>query len=215
MSMAYKFSERKMQHLHYLRRMHHNTNDDTIDWGKVATVCMLVGVVSLLTAWVYSFDGAKVLDVRVTPKAGAQAAISGPINVAKYNETYTITITASMRSRSWSFIEGQVLDYNKNYLFSFGKDLWDEEGRDADGYWRDINNTYDITVTFPKPGAYYIRLQSEYNKAPRNVTIRVYRQLGSGIPHFWLGILALLAGVLLNEFQNRTISRAINTVKWE
>lgn len=214
--MAYKLSERKTQHLQYLRRIQTlGGDDDAIDWGKVATVCMIAGVLSLLTAWVYSFETTKVLDVRLFPGKNLKPAISGPIHVGTYNETYTIQIIASMRTQSWSFIEGQVLDRNKTYLFSFGKGLWDEEGRDGDGYWRDTNNTYDITVTFPKPGNYYIRLESEYNTPPSNITLKVRKQVGSSIPHFWLGILALLLGVGLNEFQNRTISRAINKVEWE
>ncbi len=214
--MPYKLSERKMQHMQYLRRMRHvSGDDDAIDWGKVATVCMLVGVLSLLTAWVYGFETERVMDVRVFPKSNLKAAASGPIHVTKYNETYTITVIASLSRKSWSFIEGQVLDKNKNYLFSFGKDLWDEEGRDSEGYWREINNSYDITVTFPTPGDYYIRLASEYNRAPKNVTVRVAKQLGSSIPHFWFGLLLLFAGIALNEFQNRTISRALNKVEWD
>ncbi|MDQ6976154.1 MAG: hypothetical protein Q9M22_06295 [Mariprofundaceae bacterium] len=214
--MAYKLSERKMQHLQHLRRMGNAADDeDAIDWGKVATVCMIAGVLSLLTAWVYSFETEKTLDVRLVPNANLKAAISGPIHVVKYNESYTITVTASMAVKSWSFIEGQVLDQNKNYLFSFGKDLWDEQGRDSDGYWREINNSYAITVTFPTPGNYYIRLETEYNRAPKNISIRVSKQLGSSIPHFWLGIFLLLAGIVLNEFQNQTISRTFNKIEWD
>jgi len=218
MGMSYKLSERKQQHLQYVRRLRDmDVEEDSVDWGKVASVFMVIGVLSLLTAWIYSFDTNQVLNVPINHQQilHPEKAVFGPINVAKYHETYTITIKASMTSQSWAFVSGQVLDRNKHYLFSFGKGLWDEEGRDSDGYWHETDNTYSMLVTFPEPGKYYFKLEYEYNKAPRVMTLQVSKQLGSSIPHFWLGIFLLMIGVVLNELQNRSILRAINDIEWE
>ena len=58
--------------------------------------------------------------------------------------------------------------HQKQSLFSFGEELWHETGYD-EGHWREQNNAFNMDITFPNPGTYYIRFSSESSQLPRNV----------------------------------------------
>ncbi len=207
MSVAYKLSNRQKQDKVSVS----NNDSNHVDLGKVATVFIVFGLLGLLTAWVYSMQTQRIANVAFHPTgiAGNSAEI-GPINARKHNESYTISIKALLSSQSWSHIEGQVLNSNKQYLFAFGKELSHYSGRDSEGAWTELDNGYSIDVTLPKPGAYYLKVSTQGDRTPSNVQVKVSKRRGSSIPHMWFGIIAILIGIILNEVQNRTIRNVLN-----
>ncbi len=214
--MVYKLSERLKQNKIT------SPSEDDIDLGKVATVFIVFGIVSLITAWIFSMETERLFSDTVRtyaypsastqhPVAGEQeesrdAAIIGPIAVQKYKEVYEITIASSLPKNSWTFVEGEVLDAKKDYLFSFGKELWHEAGYDSDGAWQESDNSYSIKLTFPKPGQYYLNLKTDGSYNPDAVRVTISKKRGSVIPHVVFAIFTLVIGIVLNEIRNKTLS---------
>jgi hypothetical protein len=213
---VYKLSERLKQNKIT------SPSEDDIDLGKVATVFIVFGIVSLITAWIFSMETERLFSDTVRtyaypsastqhPVAGEQeesrdAAIIGPIAVQKYKEVYEITIASSLPKNSWTFVEGEVLDAKKDYLFSFGKELWHEAGYDSDGAWQESDNSYSIKLTFPKPGQYYLNLKTDGSYNPDAVRVTISKKRGSVIPHVVFAIFTLVIGIVLNEIRNKTLS---------
>jgi hypothetical protein len=214
---AYKLSERLNQN----KRT--PSSEDGVDLGKVATVFILFGILSLITAWVFSMETERLFSntVRtyVSPSVPSQQAVAGeqddgkdvatigPITIQKYKEVYEITIVSSLPENSWAFVEGEVLDAEKDYLFSFGKELWHETGYDDEGAWRESDNSYSMKLTFPQPGQYYLNLKSSGSYNPDAVQVTISKTRGSSIPHFVFGTVTLLIGIVLNEVRNQTLSK--------
>lgn len=177
---------------------------DSIDWGKLTTVFMVCSIISLTTSWFYSLS-----DKKLTLTSDNN--VYGPIEIKRPREPYNIFIKTDIPAQHSVVIEGEVLNEKKEPLFSFGEELWHEEGRDSDGYWRDIKNSYDINITFPLPGNYYVKFIEDgpYNSA--KLSINITKKNGSALPHFWFGIFTLLIGVFLNELKNKTIKNLMST----
>ncbi len=215
--MAYKLSERLNQ------KRGTPSSEDGVDLGKVATVFIVYGIISLITAWIFSMETQRLFSdtVRtyVYPSMPTQQAVAGeseegkdvatigPITVQRYKEVYEISIASGLPENSWAFVEGEVLDAEKDYLFSFGKELWHETGYDSDGAWRESDNNYSMKITFPQPGQYYINLKTEGSFTPDAVQVNISKKRGSSIPHMVFGVLTLLIGIILNEIRDKTLSR--------
>jgi len=214
---AYKLSERLNQNKGT------PSSEDGVDLGKVATVFIVFGILSLITAWVFSMETQRLFSdtVRtyVSPSVPSQQAVAGeqeegkdvatigPITVQRYKEVYEISIASSVPENTWSFVEGEVLDAEKDYLFSFGKELWSETGYDDEGAWRESDNSYSMKLTFPQPGQYYLNLKSSGSYNPDAVQVTISKKRGSSIPHFVFGIFTLLIGLVLNEVRNKTLTK--------
>lgn len=205
--MAYKLSQRHEQD----KISSENNDPNRVDRRKIATVLIVFGLLSLFTSWIYGMDIEDVVSTSFHP--GGAAAEVGPLTVKKHNAAYVIRIRADMTVQTWSFIEGQVLDSNKEFLFSFGKELWHEQGRDGDGVWREADDDYAIDVTFPQPGTYYVRFHTESNREPSTVFVAISQKCGSGLPHLWFGVITLGIGILLNERGNRTVTNVFHKVR--
>jgi hypothetical protein len=205
--MAYKLSDRNEQ----TPVSAGNNDPDRVNLGKIATVFIVFGLLGLLTAWIYSMETENIINTSFRPAGlSGQSAEVGPIKVNKNNESYSISIKANMPSQSWANIESQVLDSNRQYLFSFGKELSRYSGRDSEGSWAEVDNGYSMNVTFPKRGIYYLQFNTESDRVPSVVAVRVSKKRGSSLPHMWFGIIALLIGIVVNEVKNRTISNVFN-----
>ena len=93
------------------------------------------------------------------------------------------------------------MDENKDSIYEFGKDSWQESGYDSEGYWSESDAGMTSKLTFSEPGTYYIKLGTENNKLSQfNITIS--RKKGSGIPHFMLGTYVLLLLAVTFVFLN-------------
>lgn len=218
--MPYKLSERLKQN------RPGGVAANRIDLGKLASVFIVTALISFMTAWLFSqesehrFSGTIEPDIipyqALDADGGEQeentntATSFGPLTTKKYNETYAITLAASLPVNTWSFVEGEVLDGEKEYLFSFGKELWHETGRDSDGQWTESDNSYMMKITLPEPGTYYLRFktQGSYDIAALRVVIN--KRNGSSLPHMVLGFFALAIGLVLNEIKNKTICQVLD-----
>lgn len=184
-----------------------NEIDDELDFGKLASVFFLFGILSLLMSWYYSADAEVLYQENIGLNRDSPEVIVGPIKVAKKNTAHEIAVSANLSVNSWTFLEGEVLDQQREYLFSFGKELWYETGYDSDGSWSEAENNYELDVTFPDVGTYFLKFKYDSIRSPNSVFVKVARSNGSALPHFWFGIITILIGVVLNEFKNRTIRR--------
>jgi len=209
---AYKLSERLKQDL-----PSRDSALDDVDLGKVKNVFLFFGVISLFTAWFYSFDSQTILKSSVIPTViaedGVQAAPEnedkyiaaiGPLVVNKFKEVYSVSIYSNLPVNSWAFVEGEVLDAEKDYLFSFGQELWHETGYD-EGSWEESENSYTMKITFPQPGSYYLNFKTQGSSNPDTIYVKIKKHRGSSVPHTSFGIICLLIGIILNEMKNQTI----------
>ena len=80
-------------------------------------------------------------------------------------------------------------------------EFWEESGRDSDGAWREKKENYDLKVTFPEKGNFYLSFKSEMkaSSAGGSIKIKVEEKRGSSLAHFILGIFSIMiaVGVLL------------------
>ena len=134
---------------------------------------------------------------RLTDKISVQGGEIGPIEVKKDNSVFEFKANQSINYGKWSYISAELLDSNKNYLFSFGKELWAEAGYDQ-GPWQESDTKIASKFTIKKAGEYYIRLKSENSGGTlSNINVSVNRKNGSSLPHLVAGIFGLLIGVFL------------------
>ena len=124
----------------------------------------------------------------------------GPIEILKDNSVYYIEVRQPVSvdprnfdQNTWSFVQGELLDHNKEFLFGFGDEFWAEID-EGETYSK---TKYSFNVTFPVKGAYYLRFQSEAKKPKAgetrgNITVSLKPMAGSPTSHFYLGFFALL-----------------------
>lgn len=95
----------------------------------------------------------------------------------------------------WSAISGDVFDENNQFLFSFQKELWQEEGTDSEGHWSETVSNINFKVTFREPGNYWVYLEQEGSpEAVKDMTVTLMHKAGSALPHMILG--CILLGIL-------------------
>jgi hypothetical protein len=131
----------------------------------------------------------------------------GPINVKKNDTVYSIKVNQRMkRSGDWSFVSGDVLGANKEYLFGFGKEFWTESGYDGDGPWHESDDNFEMKVTFYKAGVYYLNFNTEMSSdtAGSSVNVTVEPKKGSALAHFILGIFSIIIGLFILFFMQET-----------
>ncbi|MDL2260176.1 hypothetical protein LJB99_04815 [Deltaproteobacteria bacterium OttesenSCG-928-K17] len=217
-------------------------------YGRLATALILIGLLSLGTAYAFSVEmettlqdkigspdfvlltepqrgdappqingdsaiaAGNGLDSPITNKTGPAAkpgrtriVLAGPFTVDKYKAVYSVEIKlAGLPDNSWAYVEGELLDENQNYLFSFGRELWRESGVDGGEAWSESALRHEVKFTIPKPGRYYINLTLDqsgaFNEArPSVVELKISRRLGSSLPHLVFGIICLGFGLLFSE----------------
>lgn len=146
----------------------------------------------------------------------AHDGLVGPIEVTKDRAVHEVTISAgNLRNNSWAFVEAQLLDANKEYLFSFGDELSLYSGRDSDGPWVESKYNYSTKLTIPQAGNYHLKFlleQSPGTSGSGSFSATVRQLRGSTLPFFVAGIAALLIAIALNEIQNRTVTKVVRFV---
>ncbi|MBT4921570.1 MAG: hypothetical protein HON23_00980 [Rickettsiales bacterium] len=186
-----------------MARALYHTNSKT-DLGILSKVFFAFGIISILTSFFFSAGTKEGYQAKLSPNE-----IWGPIQVNKKNASYKVKIQANLGRQSWSFLEIEVLDSEKEYLYSFGKELWRESGRDSEGAWQENNTSYKMNITFAKTGNYYFRLKSDSNRAMGPVHVLISRVRGSGIPHLIFGIICIIVGVVFHEKKHNSLARAL------
>ncbi len=187
-----------------------------VNWGRVALVFLAFAILFFVTSWVMGWSAEE------KTKTIRASQLYGPIVVTKPRTVYEITLRTQLPRQSWQFIEAELLDAKKEYLFSFSKELYRESGRDSEGSWSETVNSLDMKLTVPAPGQYYLRFKVDGGElrgktatdlATRTkLTVTVARKLGSSIPHLWVGLIVLIIGLVLNEIGNLTITRLVQRV---
>ena len=79
----------------------------------------------------------------------SNGSMVGPIEVQKKNTVFLIEVRQPVQYQRFSFVQGSVLNAQKQYLFGFGEELWAESGRDSEGAWSESKQEYDHKVTLP------------------------------------------------------------------
>ena len=141
---------------------------------------------------------------RLKGKISVQGGELGPIIVKKDNSVFELKANQSIKYGKWSYVTAEILDSNKNYLFSFGKELWAESGYDQ-GTWYESDTKIASKFTIQKAGEYYLRLKSKNSGGVlSNINISVARKNGSSLPHLVAGVFGLLIGVFLYYTRTNT-----------
>ncbi len=165
----------------------------------ISLITLGFGAVSLLTGFVFMFLGSTIASATL-PADGGRV---GPIVVERPSTVLEVRVHQPFRTDGWSYVEAEVQDADGEFLFGFGDELWSESGFD-DGAWHEEKNDYDLHVTIPEPGTYYLAFAVQaaggqyggYNPAVET-RVTVKKKVGSSLPFLVAGILALLAGAFL------------------
>ena len=113
-------------------------------------------VLCLFTSLFFNFNRGK----SIKEQLPAQGGIVGPIEVKKDKTVYLIKVKQNITGNNqWSSVTGELLDAQKNYLFGFGKGFWNESGYDTEGYWSERVTKYDMKITIPTKGTYFLSFE--------------------------------------------------------
>lgn len=147
-----------------------------------------LGLACLLLALIFSTSTGNKQSLTLPGNGG----VFGPITVKENNTAYTITVQNHVPLNSWSNINIDVLDHQKQLLFAFSDGMWHERGRDSDGTWIESKSKFTIDTTFKEAGQYYLSVTAERNDdTGRNITISAVQKRGSHLPFLILGAIAL------------------------
>jgi len=101
----------------------------------------------------------------------------------------------------WSFVTVELLDENKEYLSSFGGEIWNYAGYDGGSRWSQEDETFQATLKLP-PGTYYMRLNTEANTdasdlGPIRFQLEPTQWWGNPMPLQWLAYITCFLGAVL------------------
>ena len=181
------------------------------------------GVLCLLTAAYFAFSGTTMATTSLPPQGGR----IGPLTITKANTILSVEVHQPFRTDGWSYLEAEVQDPEGEYLFGFGDELWAESGRDSDGAWHEEKTDYDVDLTIPQAGTYYLAFSGSDSTHPQGTqqvgvspgqpnwspggdfAVKVVQRHGSWVPFLPPGIIALLLGPILFYFGSAKLRRAL------
>lgn len=176
-------------------------------------IALALAAFALLYAVTGGFFSTSSQSVRKTVPA---RALYGPIEIKRANQVLTIGVENFGPNEGWAFVEGEVLDEKKATVLAFGGEYWHESGYD-DGHWSERESKQDVVVRFPEPGSYYVKFKVEGAPKGNNkskditetsqLTVSLDYRRGSSLIFNWLAAILLIAAVVLNERQNRSLRR--------
>lgn len=135
---------------------------------------------------------------KIKQSVPSSGKIIGPIETNKNGQVYEVSFSQSVKFGNWSAVSIDVLDKDKKFLYSFGKEFWAEKGYDQ-GHWSESETKSNAKITFKDKGIYFLKLRSEspkLNPTKAKISISVDQKRGSHLPHLILGIFSLVIGVL-------------------
>lgn len=166
----------------------------------LSRVFLTAAIVYLITALFLDSNGS----ISMLNSLPGSGGMIGPVTVKQADTVVEIEIKQNLgRNNEWSFITGELLDANHEYLTGFGDELYYETGYDDEGRWTESENDYDNKLTIPNPGDYYFNFVVESNfplEELPGMSVRIESKVGSSVPHFAAGMILLIIGALLNFF---------------
>ncbi|MDX2085692.1 MAG: hypothetical protein SFZ03_09925 [Candidatus Melainabacteria bacterium] len=109
--------------------------------------------------------------------------ILGPVKIDRAQSVYTIDVTGPpLANNEWLHVNGELLDHRQETLLGFGDEFWHEEGYD-EGHWSESKTSYQMRVTFPQPGQYYLKLDTESSGEKPEASPEEIRQLNFNNPY--------------------------------
>lgn len=123
----------------------------------------------------------------------------GPISTQRKNEVFRVSASMFPTTGSWTYLEFELLDAEGEYLFSFGKELWAEDGYEGGSYWYESDRTYSTKLTIPEKGEYYISMKAESGtqQVSQNIDVKLARLHGSSLPYYIYAILVSMVACAL------------------
>ena len=168
---------------------------------KIGLILLMYAGVCFMTSLYFNSSSGEMVKANILTTGGE----IGPIKVEKDNTVYSVKVTQKLnRSGDWSFVSGDVLGENREFLFGFGKEFWKESGYDDGGRWNEVVNNFEIKVTFYKAGIYYLNFNTEMSSATAGSEVNVSAEPknGSSLAHFTLGFIAIIIGLFILFFLN-------------
>jgi len=166
---------------------------------QIGAAILVFAAVCFITGIVFSTSRKVEYHHSLTPDGG----IAGPISVREGRGVYKVEIGQTIsKDNDWSYVSGDVLDQDRNYLFGFGEEFWKESGRDIEGRWSERNTSFDYKIALQK-GTYYLSLESERSPGVVSpVVVKISRVIGSYQPMAVAGIIGLILGGILIYMEN-------------
>ena len=177
------------------------------DITRIIGILIAFSILCFITSCFMNMNTDSVIEKSISVTGGE----IGPVEVSKDYSVYNVHVKKYIRNNSWSFVGGDVLDQDKNYLFGFGKELWRESGFDSDGPWTEQDTDLNIKITFNKAGIYFLRFNAEsegtrissfdsVSDSLSDLQVTVSPKRGSSLIHFILGCIAFIIGIGLFLF---------------
>lgn len=175
-------------------------------WRALSLVGLGASALFLITALVLSAGAGEPLQQELPPAGGTV----GPFEIEEPGTVVSVAVRQSVPIGAWSFVTGELLDANQEYLTGFGDEMWHETGQDSEGRWEDSETAYDVKLTLSEAAEYYFRFNVETNVQTSELSpirVEIERRLASAVPHFAGGILLLIGSVIMNLMNGGILRR--------
>ncbi len=169
----------------------------------INNLCIIIGIFSVLC--LFTADKLEHSVIKKQYYNVSKNNFVGPVIIDKKSAIYKIEAYYSGKNSS-EYISVEVLDENQDTLYEFGKDLWEEEGYDADGHWSEGDRKMKAYITFSEKGKYYLLFNPDDNanaKISNNIQVTIYRLKASYIPHLEMGTILLILLLIFWLRKNR------------
>ncbi len=173
--------------------------------NTLSLVLVIYSVTCLITAFI--MDAPIKTEKFDVPKTGMTL---GPYVVPDNNAVYYFEFEQMMKVNNWSYLTIEILDQNKEFLYAFGDEFWNESGYDG-GKWHESDTKYETKFTIHKKGTYYFDLITEASNMDdmQKIKMKLSQVRGSSLGFYWLSIISLGLAILLNEINRQTIIRML------
>lgn len=182
----------------------------------IGWVVTLFGGFSLFSALFFTSQLGAPIKGKLPKDGGLTEAFVTP----KKNTVVKIEVSQPiLHDNIWTFVTGEILDAEQEVLFSFSEELWRETGYSEGQFWRETKSKFDLKVTLPNPGTYYVHLETERTPKPHaggqvysrfgDLYWKVTALNGSTVPLFAGGLIGLIFGVILLQIaksRNQVVS---------
>lgn len=166
------------------------------NFNLVILALLIFSFVSWMTSYYFDTTTGKPLVKMINESDN----LLGPIEIKHPKAAYRLTVSQNIPPIGgvWSYVTGEVLDSEKEYLYSFGDEFWYESGSDSDGVWKETKNNYRQKMTFREKGTFYFKFLIERSPlGDGDVTVSFVRLKGSSVYHYVCFVVGLVLALIL------------------